>query len=404
MKLRIVGALVCAWALLMGCPAEAQTKYKTPEGDWWTVFSKGEQGMGRLTVPANSTTGSGFRIFGAGYFYKPDAVFFQIPEDTAQVLNFDPKGSIFGLLQLYNEDGTSIIGTLTVTDGYFGPKYEAFQMNGILVVGGTNRGKVMLKGKRMIENETVLTGMTIIGTAKGNGISSSHVGIDVIENSGLSFPFFTVNISGFALIDGELRDLTNCSAELIVNPWLIKNTGNNAAGTFTPSPSLETLIGPGSVTANLSVQQLGPRVRLTVQTATRRFDLKGRLTIPNSPILSVSPSSMEFGEVTFGQTKDLEFTVTNTGVGSLSGIATLTNTKEQGFTLYLADTDQEVRSVEYTDLVPGDEAKLTVRFKPEAGSPPVDTRVYEGSVKFTGGGTATAKLKGTGKKATTSTP
>lgn len=44
------------------------------------------------------------------------------------------------------------------------------------------------------------------------------------------------------------------------------------------------------------------------------------MTVPdNSPICSVSPLSLNFGDIEIGQSKDLNFTITNTGGGTLSG-------------------------------------------------------------------------------------
>ncbi|MFM8980507.1 MAG: S8 family serine peptidase [Planctomycetia bacterium] len=105
----------------------------------------------------------------------------------------------------------------------------------------------------------------------------------------------------------------------------------------------------------------------------------------NPPVLAVSPSSLAFGTVLLGSSKDLAFTVSNTGGGTLQGTASASGT---GFSL--------VGAAGYV-LGAGQSATVTVRFAPSvAGS-------ASGSVLFPSGASGVAGLTralgGTGAEA-----
>jgi hypothetical protein len=97
---------------------------------------------------------------------------------------------------------------------------------------------------------------------------------------------------------------------------------------------------------------------------------------PPSPVLSVNPSSLDFGSVPVGQTSDLTFTVQNTGGGTLTG-----NVATSGAFSIIGDSS--------FSLTANQSKVITVRFSPTtAGS-------FAGNVNVTSnGGNASVLLSG----------
>ncbi|WP_168026834.1 T9SS-dependent choice-of-anchor J family protein [Ignavibacterium album] len=81
--------------------------------------------------------------------------------------------------------------------------------------------------------------------------------------------------------------------------------------------------------------------------------------VPTTPLFTISPTSKDFGTVISGNTKSANFTITNTGVGTLSinsGGITLTGTNANQFSL---------GSISYPiNLTSGQSAQITVNFSP----------------------------------------
>jgi hypothetical protein len=117
-----------------------------------------------------------------------------------------------------------------------------------------------------------------------------------------------------------------------------------------------------------------------VASATRNFSVVAAAT----PATTVTPfPTVNFGEVASGSSAVTDFTVTNSGSGSLNGTAQVTG---NGFTL--------VTGSPYT-LSAGNSAQVRVRFTPPAEG------LFTGAVTFTGGGNGNVvvNLSGTGGKA-----
>ena len=106
-------------------------------------------------------------------------------------------------------------------------------------------------------------------------------------------------------------------------------------------------------------------------------------TLPN-PVISVTPSSRDFGSVNVGSSTDQTFTVTNTGTGTLSGSAS-------------TSAPFSIVSGGSYSLGAGASQTVTVRFSPTSAG------VSMGNVTFTGAGGATATLTGTGAPPSTLT-
>gem|GEM_PF-1147622 len=99
-------------------------------------------------------------------------------------------------------------------------------------------------------------------------------------------------------------------------------------------------------------------------------------TIPQ-PAISVTPTSLNFGNVTVGSVADRTFTVQNSGSGTLSGSAATT-------------TPFSIVSGGSYSLGGGSSQTVTVRFSPTSAA------IFTGNVTFTGGGGATRSVTGTG--------
>jgi hypothetical protein len=108
-------------------------------------------------------------------------------------------------------------------------------------------------------------------------------------------------------------------------------------------------------------------------------------SVSTNPVIVVSPSSRDFGSVTVGATSDLTFTVQNSGGGTLSGTATV----PVPFSIVAGGTFSLGASQSQT---------VTVRFSPSA------VGNTNGTVTFTGGGGATAAVRGVGSAITDPTP
>ena len=110
------------------------------------------------------------------------------------------------------------------------------------------------------------------------------------------------------------------------------------------------------------------------------------VTVNSTPAIEVSPSSLSFGSVYVGSTKDLAVTVTNRGGGTLSGSASVSGA---GLTI-VGDASYSL-GTNQADVI-------TVRFAPGTPGP------ASGSLTLSGGGGASVPLSGTGVTPPSLTP
>lgn len=381
MKTRLIPTLACVWVLLMGCAAEAQT-FTSADGDWWTVISIGQTGRGRFTIEVS--TGSGFSISGFGYLHnRKEARFFQTP--PAQ-LAIDFKGRITGTLDLLDQEDLPI-GTIIVTKGRFLKQYSRFDLAGTFVPETGKSAPVSLKGSRMPDVSTVLTGQSNLAAISGKGLRSSHLTLSVIEDetvlasSGNAFPFYTFKGGGNVLVDGTPRDVS-FDGGFVVSPDRTQLKGTNANGSFT-SPEL----GTGVLQGNLMTSNDVRTARFLIKTDKRSFGLAGILNIPNSPIINVSPRSLLFSNISEQTTSpSQEIIIENIGIGILEGNARITQNDNGAFSIV------EGTIVDYS-IEPNQDPPtiISVEFTP----PTNRLTPYTGTITLTGGGGATVSLKGT---------
>jgi len=103
-----------------------------------------------------------------------------------------------------------------------------------------------------------------------------------------------------------------------------------------------------------------------------------KITSQDAPVLSVAPSSLDFGSIAVGTTKDLTFTVQNTGGGTLSGTAG-------------ASPPFSIVGSNSFNLAANQSTDITVRFSPTSAA------TFNSNVSFTSnGGNASPTVTGTG--------
>jgi hypothetical protein len=189
---------------------------------------------------------------------------------------------------------------------------------------------------------------------------------------------------------GQSRDLT----------VTVRNTGNamlsvsaisasNARFSATPTGAFEVAAGASrDVTVRFSPTAAGAQTgTLTVASngGSGTVSLSGSGTAASAAAIAVEPTSLDFGSVTVGQTRELPITVRNTGNAMLSMSAiTASNAR---FSATPAGA---------FDLAPGATREVTVRFSPTAAGAQLGTLTVASN-----GGTATVSLAGTGTAAPT---
>ena len=172
----------------------------------------------------------------------------------------------------------------------------------------------------------------------------------------------------------------------------VTNAGSEALeATIRPTCSDFAMVGSSSITVpkgesrtftmRFSPKATGPRpCRISIGDC-GVLTTQGR-GLPGSSGCDVEPASLAFGTVTVGSTKDLTFTITNTGASQLSG------TVEESCPEFSL-----VGSTDY-DLAPNEDATFTVRFAPTSGglkSCTIDAQGLCADVSVSGTGQAPAE-------------
>lgn len=361
-----VGVLV----LLSLGAVQAAAQETSLGGDWWISISGADKGAGALTfgVPATGVfEASGNLItLGGG---------FPVSLAAGQALRIDFKGRITGTLQLEAE-GVGAVGVLEVTGGGTDPRFKKLKLKGQLTYDGLGTFPVRIKGERMPTSQPILTGRSIQeGLLQGRGVFSRTLDVVVGEEEDLKFPFFVVTGGGSVRVDGSDEDV------IILGVF---GRSPTAAGSFKTNiygwlATSDLTIGEGPLVGNLrKPSEKLPEFTATVK-ADRRFQLIAKLKEPVSPIISVTPDSIDFGAVEVGESSQRSFTVTNIGAGTLDGDATL---EGAGFAV--------ISGSPYS-LSAGQSSLVTIEFTPTSSG------AFLATVSFTGGGGTTRSVTGTGQ-------
>jgi len=222
---------------------------------------------------------------------------------------------------------------------------------------------------------------TATGPASGNVVCSGGGG-GAVGVSGDGEPAPSIEVTPTALAFGPVTVSTTSDL-----PFMVRNSGGGTlTGTATVSPPFSIVSGGAySLGAGLS------------QTVTARFSptstagASANVTCSGGggaivalsgngdplPALGVTPTSISFGTVPVGSSADIAFTVTNTGGGTLVGVAT-------------TSAPFLITGGASYNLTAGQGKSITVRFTPGVGG------TASASVTCTGGGGAVFALSGTG--------
>lgn len=149
-------------------------------------------------------------------------------------------------------------------------------------------------------------------------------------------------------------------------------TSTGEHDTITVTFSSATL-APGAYSATITISAAGA--------SNTPVQIPVGLIVEGPPTLSVTPPSLDFGNVQIGTVAELAFTVRNSGGGRLIGTASVNG----AFSIANGDS---------YDLGAGQSQSVVIRFAPTA------LQTYLGSASFTGGGGATRPVSGNGVEIT----
>jgi hypothetical protein len=347
-------AALVALLFLGSGEARAQQSFADLGGTWWFELSGDDAGALLMAVKSphqGSTeieeTVAGQPSFG---FSRALGTFFLVA--SGQTLSFDSMGNVVGTLELTDPSSGVPIGTLTLEKGKPNKKFTSWKPQ-VSIDGGTS-GTVLakLKGERLPQTFPVLSGGSPETGLSGKGVKSKTFDLHVISDTVLGLPAYLFDGEGPVEIDGVETPATTLTGGFMLAPSF------KLFGLLEDSSAF----GTGDVTGKLELPggSLVPKLKL-VATADRKVTAKGKLTEPVDPVLSVSPTSLDFVALHIGDSQDKTFAVTNVGAGLLSGEASFLDGDGGDFSFTGDET--------YTDLAVGDPAyHVTVHF--EAANPP----------------------------------
>ncbi|MCD5390662.1 choice-of-anchor D domain-containing protein, partial [candidate division NPL-UPA2 bacterium] len=140
----------------------------------------------------------------------------------------------------------------------------------------------------------------------------------------------------------------------------------------------DTTAGTWSATINL-VEGNNNITATATDAAQNTGTATANIILEIAPVLSVTPDLLDFGNVLVGKSRDLDFTVTNTGGGTLRGEATL------------PAGPFRIISGSPFNIPAGQNATVTVRFSPTATGPASETVTFTSN-----GGNLTRDISGMG--------
>ncbi|MDJ0868319.1 MAG: choice-of-anchor D domain-containing protein [Myxococcota bacterium] len=345
--------------LLAGAPAvEAQDL----AGSWRIALRGCVRGAMQLSITERSpteieVTGYGITL-GLGEF-------FEVPPQT---LTADRR-KVLGTIGLEDESGAAIAALDWLSGGVTEGR-GALQGRGALTARGITKC-VRLRGRRTSEHMGVLAGRGERIRSQGDYFRARRYNLVVAPDRVLNgFPAFEFRGLGDGTIRGTPTRLVTIEGRVIVDHQ------HRVWGRFESRD-----LGAGTLKGRLRPLDEIPHVRMKSDTLPP-FKIRGPLPEAISPIIAVSPTEIfDFGVVPAGDTSEpAEFTVTNLGVGTLTGTATV---------------DDDVFKISGADYsVPdGDTATVAVTFEPE------ETGQVGGVLSFSGGGGAERALAGRGDAA-----
>jgi MYXO-CTERM domain-containing protein len=208
----------------------------------------------------------------------------------------------------------------------------------------------------------------IVVQADGAPVSAPVTGIGRSPNASLSIAPPVLSFGGAAVnkqVNGTLTISNVGGAPLVING--VSSPGAPFSATGVPSPG--SSLGPGqSVTVTFTfapteVGSFSDEVVVDTSAGQETVPLSGSAAIAGNLVLN--PTSLQFGTVAQGQTKVLEFQVSNTGGSQV----TVTKSKPPGTGVGFTNTDN---LQEGSTIGPGKTRTLHVQFQPQQAGPATD--------------------------------
>lgn len=347
---RTAFALVAALALSLSSAARAQETFDSLAGTWW--FKLGGKDSGAMLIAFTAPHEGVFEVADTiaeqpsfGFSNALGAFFFVA---SGQQLSFDSKANVVGTVELTDESD-AVIGTLTFEKGKPNKKFTKWSVRAS-IAGEDLPVVAKLSGKRIPETFPVLSGGNPSSRLSGKGVKSKAFDLHVASDTVLGLPAYEFGGAGPVSIDKvETPDVT-------------------LAGRFILSPKFELFglledssdFGTGPVKGKLKLPKnsLAPKLNLVAR-ADRKVTAKSKLVEAVDPVLSVTPTSFDFGALHLDETKDQAFAVTNAGAGVLSGEVTFLSGD--------ADDFEIASAADYGPLDPDSPAEnIFIRFAPTA--------------------------------------
>jgi len=354
-RFRKAASLLAALAAaLFAGSARAQSETHTGlAGIWW--FGLGGGDAGALLIEFSEPSGGVFAVRDVEMTGKPSfgfsrslAAFFRV--NAGQLLSLDSKGQVTGTLEL-TAPGTDLpIGELVLERGRPSPAFTRLKLRGSIMGEDGLPVLVQLNGRRPPLTFPVLTGRNPTARLSGSGVHSRAFDVSV-RTSDLGLPAYDFDGEGPAEIDQVEQPDAFVQGSFVLAP------NSRLFGLLEQSSDF----GGGDVTGRLRLPEATeiPQLNVTAQ-ASRPVSLAAGLIEPVEPVLSVQPTSFDFGAVRVDAAPLTHtFEVQNIGVGTLSGEASFVSGSSLDFSL--------VGSTTYTNLAPGDPpVEIEVAFDPSA--------------------------------------
>jgi hypothetical protein len=346
-------------AALFAGSARAQSETPTGlAGTWW--FGIGGGDAGALLIEFTEPSGGVFAVQDVELTGKPSfgfsrslAAFFLV--NAGQLLSLDSKGQVQGTLEL-TAPGTDLpIGELVLERGRPTPPFKRLKLLGSIMGEDGLPVLVQLNGGRPPLTFPVLTGRNPTARLSGSGVHSRTFDVSVLT-SDLGLPAYDFHGEGPAEIDQVEQPDAFVQGSFVLAP------NYRLFGLLEQSSDF----GGGDVTGRLRLPQPRvpeetevPQLNVTAQ-GSRLVSVAAGLIEPVEPLLSVQPTSFDFGAVTLDAAPLTHtFEVQNIGIGTLSGEAGFVSGSSSDFSL--------VGPTTYTDLAPGDPAvEIEVAFDPSS--------------------------------------
>jgi len=360
---------------VLGAPsARAQETFDSIAGVWW--FKLAGKDAGAMLLEFSEPAAGSFTVEDVEFTGEPSfgfsrnlEAFFEV--DAGQVLQLDSKRNVTGTLELTDPNG-GVLADLVIEKGKPNKAFTKLKLKTTL-----GSQVVKLTGSRVPATFPVLTGIGPDGKLSGKKVKSNAFELQVLTDGEHGLPAYQFLGSGPAKIDGVEEPAVSIDGRVMLAP------DKKIFGLLDASSDF----GTGSASGKLSVPESGvtPKLKLKL-VADRKVNAKGKLSDPTEPVLSVTPTTFDFGAVKLDAQKQQVFTVENVGVGTLSGIAVFQAGSSPEFSFTGGAT--------FLDLENGDPgAEIEIEFDPATAGVKTAEVLFSPDV---GAGARIVQLTGTG--------